>query len=321
MAKTFILSDQSLNTYGFRIITLGIMLDQFKKNPLMYFMHRRPGKYDDSVIEKLPIGIWENIRIEGDKLLAEPSFDLDDAFAAKIATKVEKGYLRMASLGAESIETSADPLYLIQGQTRETVTKCLALEASIVDMGGNLNAFALTSDSGFALYTGGNLMNLSNNTENTIPEIKLTNIKNDMSKIALSLGLAVDATEDQIITAITELNSKVAANAIELAALNKQKIDSIIKLAVDKKKITAAEKEDYISLLNKDFELGSKIIEALKPQATASSVLDLTKDNNASVTKKLKEFSLSEIEDMRANNKPEYIKLYKAEYGKEPIVE
>ena len=67
--KTFILHDESLNSKGFRMLTAGANLTEFRKNPVMLLMH------DDY---NMPIGRWENIRVEGTKILAEPVFDEKD---------------------------------------------------------------------------------------------------------------------------------------------------------------------------------------------------------------------------------------------------
>lgn len=41
MSKRIILSDSSLNRYGYRVLTEGINLEAFKKNPVMLYMHLR----------------------------------------------------------------------------------------------------------------------------------------------------------------------------------------------------------------------------------------------------------------------------------------
>jgi len=103
--KTFILTDESLNTYGFWLPLSGAQLDQFRRNPIMLWMHNRAwrGTKDDI----LPIGRWDNIRIEKGKLLADAFFDENDEFAAAIADKVENNILRMASCGIKVIERSS----------------------------------------------------------------------------------------------------------------------------------------------------------------------------------------------------------------------
>lgn len=321
MAKTFILSDESLNSYGFRIITAGIQLEQFRKNPVMYFMHRRPNKYDEKVEEKLPIGIWENIRVEKNQLLADAKFDLSDPFAKKIADKVENGFLRMASLGAEPIEASSDLSLLVQGQTRETVTICNALEASIVDMGGNLNSFALSAECGCALYNKGNLINLSNSSENSIQLLKInTNQSINMKKIAIALGLSEDASEEQIIAAISANKTAVDAAKIQLAKMQDDRVQEVVKKAIADRKFTDADKDKYVQLCKADIELGTNIINSMAPQKTASELIIPGAGNAGDKPKKFTELSLTEVEDLRSNNKAKYVELYKAEYGKDPIL-
>jgi hypothetical protein len=39
--KRIILSDSSLNRYGYRVLTSGMLLEAFKKNPVMLYMHFR----------------------------------------------------------------------------------------------------------------------------------------------------------------------------------------------------------------------------------------------------------------------------------------
>ena len=41
MAKEVIISTSGLNCYGGRVLTSGIDLTQFQKNPLLLWMHRR----------------------------------------------------------------------------------------------------------------------------------------------------------------------------------------------------------------------------------------------------------------------------------------
>lgn len=88
---TFVLHDETVNTYGFRMLTGGANLEEFRKNPVILLNHKD---------WELPIGRWENIRIEGTQILADALFDEKDDIAVKIAGKVEGGFLRMASMGA-----------------------------------------------------------------------------------------------------------------------------------------------------------------------------------------------------------------------------
>ena len=69
-----------------------------------------------------PIGRWENIRIEGGKILADPVFDMEDKRengGAEIASQVERDFIRMASIGAwPPDEVDDDPYRWTSGQYR-----------------------------------------------------------------------------------------------------------------------------------------------------------------------------------------------------------
>lgn len=71
MAKEAIISTPRLNSYGTRVLTEGIDTEQYKKNPVLLFMHRRGS------VKDMPIGRIENLRVEGDTLYGTPVFDND----------------------------------------------------------------------------------------------------------------------------------------------------------------------------------------------------------------------------------------------------
>jgi len=132
--KSFILHDESVNTRGFRLLTSGANLEEFKKNPVMLLNHN-----DYS----MPIGRWENIRKEGGKIIADPVFDDQDVTGREVKGKVERDFIRMASIGAWPPEEVDDnPVMKLEGQRGPTVTRWTVREASIVTIGGNHNAMA-----------------------------------------------------------------------------------------------------------------------------------------------------------------------------------
>lgn len=152
--KRVILSDSSLNRYGYRVLTSGLDIEAFKKNPVMLWAHFRDegspiwGNY-------LPIGHWEEIEINGDELSAIPVFDLVDETSKVIAAKYEAGTLSAASIGIKIMATSSEKEYMLPGQTRETVTKSELMEASIVDIPANQNAVRLYDRSTSAILAAG----------------------------------------------------------------------------------------------------------------------------------------------------------------------
>lgn len=128
MNKTFILSDESLNSYSYKVLTSGIDLNRFKSNPVMFYNHNR---------ELGVIGRWENIRVEGTRLLADPVFDEADEFARKIKSKVDNGFIKSASIGFFTEEP-----YVTKDNDR-WIMNCQLNECSIVDIPSNENAMAL----------------------------------------------------------------------------------------------------------------------------------------------------------------------------------
>ncbi len=103
MPKEAIISTPRLNSYGARVLTEGIDLTQYQKNPVLLYMHRRGRKED------MPIGIMENVRVEGDTLYGTPKFDDDTEDERNISKKWERGTLRMLSAGLDIMEWSEDP--------------------------------------------------------------------------------------------------------------------------------------------------------------------------------------------------------------------
>lgn len=135
--QTFIVSDESLNTHGFVILTAGIDYADFARNPIMYYMHDR---------NKGVIGRWENIRVDGSNLLMDAVFDDSTAFGQQIKKQVENGFLRCASIGIDEPQM-AD----INGV--QTVVKCRLREVSIVDIPANRSAVKLFDKQGKEVWT------------------------------------------------------------------------------------------------------------------------------------------------------------------------
>ena len=142
---TFVVSDESLNKYGSRVMTSGIDIEEFKANPVMFWNHKRDedGLFGSSPRDRMPIGRWENIRKDGDRLVADAVLDLNDNTGKKVAQKLADGFLNAASIGIGVLGFSEDPEMMLQGQTRPTITQSKLLEVSIVDIPANGNALKL----------------------------------------------------------------------------------------------------------------------------------------------------------------------------------
>lgn len=128
---TFLVSDESENSHGFKVLTEGIDTTQFEKNPIMLYMHERP----------TIIGAWENLRKEDGKLYADAIFDTESERGKEVARQVEQGFLRGASIGIT---------YQKEDLKNGVLEKCKLYEISIVDLGSNPNALKLYNDTEFA---------------------------------------------------------------------------------------------------------------------------------------------------------------------------
>ncbi len=316
MSKEAIISSSRLNCYGTRVLTEGVDTEQYLKNPILLYMHRR-GSRDD-----MPIGIIEKLRVEGDFIYGTPRFDGDTEEEKIIAAKWERGTLRMLSAGIEIVEWSDDPQYLVQGQTRPTVVRSKLTEVSIVDIGGNDDALQTVR-----LYQGNKLLTLAKGEEcEFLPLLKTTTptsadeegagehsqTKNQisMNKILQLLGLAANATEDDAVAAIQSL--KQENDTLHLARIN-----DAVEAAVSEKRITEDRKAHFIAL-GRSAGIDS-LRQTLAMFAPASKPMDVIhNDSKQSLDLKWEDYSSAQLEELRTNDREAYIRLYKSHFGFAP---
>ena len=234
-----ILSDSSVNCYGYRVLTEGLNIEAFKKNPVMLYMHFRDegspiwGNYK-------AIGHWEDIQINGDELSAIPIFDKVDDLSKEVAAKYEAGTFSAASIGIQIIATSANKELLLPGQTRETVTEALLMEASIVDIPANRNAVRLYDRSTSALLATRmdtkcvpelpkpqlNVMNFKPSWKTVCAFLKITDDKAATTELSLenieSLDAEMKRLKDEngtLVQAKKDIDEKLTASTGEVAQL------------------------------------------------------------------------------------------------------
>lgn len=324
MAKEVIISTSGLNCYGGRVLTSGIDLTQFQKNPLLLWMHRRSFDRD-----AMPIGRIDNLRTDGDRLIGTPVFDQNDEFAKKIESKWENGFLRMASAGIEIIETSDAPEHLLQGQTRRTITRCRLEEVSIVDMGGNDEALQLYDRSGKVLKLAAGEDNdalpllapeKKDDPSGTAPDGKDNNQTNkstqSMNKEILQLlGLSETATEQEAVGALRLLKEKVdKVETLQLAS-----ITAIVDGAIAEKRITADKKEHFVNI-GKAAGIDSlrTTLSLMQPVRKPTEVIhqtDAPRDDEPKTYAKLSDVPADQLEKLREERPQDYERLYKSEYG------
>jgi len=321
MGKSIIFNDDSIvNDYGFRLMTAGIQLERFKKNPILLYCHQRSSKYGSPENTALPIGKVDNLRVEGTLLIGDPIFDTKDEFAIKISNKVDEGIINMGSIGANPITTSSDPVFLLPGQICETVVQSQLLELSLADIGGNENCVALYNNDGVRI-------NLSNGNENPIPRIKTTeetpNQITDMKSIALLLGMPEGATEQEIHAKITLIMGANQTMTTELTSIRDARILELVNQGITERKFTADKKDQMLTLgseigparLKSTIELMSP---AIKPgeiinhaSGTQGAIVELTFDE-------LRKKGVKGIEEYKREHPQEYIKLYHEKFGVDP---
>lgn len=311
MAKRIVISDESVNCYGTWVKTEGADISQYERNPVLLWMHWRG----------IIIGCIKDVRKEGDKITGEPYFDevRDESKLAK--QQWEKGTLKMASAHFEVLETSDAAELIKPGQYRATAVRSKLIEVSMVDIGGNDNALPLMlSFKGEELKLSAGEENdslpLLNNNKNQKKEEKM-----DYKAIALKLGLLETAGENEILSSIDLLLGYKTANQQlqqEKEQLQLSAITQTVKEAVAKHLILAEKETHFI-------ELGQKVgIDSLK--LTFDSMTPIQKPLNLINTtgrgssisldwKKLSDVPVDKMEELRNNDKPTYMKLYKAEYG------
>ncbi|MCX6277673.1 MAG: hypothetical protein NT004_06230 [Bacteroidetes bacterium] len=308
----FRVSDNSLNSQGFRVISEGADVSGFSKNPIMLWMHQRyfmPG-------DPLPIGRWENLKLENSEWTADPVFDEQDEFAVKIQNKVDSGIINMTSIGLRIIELSDDPSVLVPGQTRPTITRWELQEISFADIGANKNAIRLYNKEGAEIT-------LADGQDNPIlPLIKTYKMK----AIALKIGLAETSTEDQVILKAGEMLVRITdlekANG-ELSDANKKLTDekhaAIVDEAIAQKKITADKRESFMKMAASDLETTKAVLSSIPDGMKPSDVIKKGKgDQGDGEWKTLTEKGRDAVEKFRSENPDEYKKLFCKHYGYEP---
>ena len=278
MPKEFLCSNESVNSYGFRVQTSGISLKNFKKNPVGFFNHLRGNDWFPDSTYKGPIIRWENLRIDGSNLYATPIFDTKDEVGKAINDKVEDDFIRAASIGFRIIETSNDPDLMEKGQTGPTVTKCELIEISVVDIGSNKEALALYDSNGNQIELKDDVINTTlsavlKKTE-TLPKNNIMKLKLQAAWTFLAAALGFETGKDQEVETTPEKLAEINNKLSELAELKtsnstllseKQKLAGQVTTLTSEKdalstKVTGLETQ----LVNKDTEITS-----LKNEVTA----------------------------------------------------
>ena len=310
MGKRVRITNDSLNSYGTRVLTSGMEIGQYERNPVLLYQHNR-GQV---------IGYVKDIKVENNEATGELMFDCASELSQRCKKQFEFGSLRMVSVGIDILETSEAKEHLIQGQTRPTITRSKLFEVSLVDIGANDDAIVLQKD-GERITLGKNetssfviLINSNNNNQ----------IQTQMEKkeLCLLLGLPETADEATIKAAIGDLKKSQAEFTkleAEKATLEVERLTAAVDKAIGEKRIDATKKDQFVELGKKvGYQELQNIFAAMSPQTKLSTVIRHqggAPTGGEKTYKKLSEVSSDEILKLRKEQPEEYKRLYKAEYG------
>ena len=104
MGKKVRISDESVNCYGTRIITSGIDLTQYERNPVLLYMHDR---------SQGVVGLVKNLKVENGELTGEIEFDGATELSQRLKKQYEFGSMRMVSANLQILETSDDKILVL----------------------------------------------------------------------------------------------------------------------------------------------------------------------------------------------------------------
>ena len=310
MGKRVRITNSSVNSYGTRVLTSGLDISQYERNPVLLYMHERG----------TVIGYMKDLRLEGDELTGEPVFDEASELSQRCKKQWEFGSLRMVSIGIDIIETSESPEHILQGQSRPTITKSKLDEVSVVDIGANDDAIVLKKDGRRLVNENINevltLMKPNNNQQ------KETKMSNKNEETAPKEGVAVESPEvAQLKKENAELKAEVDSLKQEKESMTLAIITTAVDNAIADRRLEAGKKDQFIELGKKVGveELGN-ILSLMQPKAKASAVLRggrvATPENGE--WKTLRDVPADKLMDLRENDKEEYARLYKATYGIAP---
>ena len=304
------LTNDSLNSYGTRVLTDGLDIEQYNRNPVLLWMHQR-GQV---------IGTLTDIQKEHGEITAQLNFDEASELSQRCKKQWEFGSLRMVSVGIDILEWSDDPNLAVEGQTMATITKSKLTEVSVVDIGANDDAIRLNyQGQQLNLSAGGacplpSLYNQSNQPQSTYPT------EMDTKVLALKLGLPEGADETAIYAKIDEIkaiSSEVETLRAEKEAVIQREVEALVDGAVAEKKIELKMRDHFL-------QLGKSVgadnlrttLQAMSPRERLSATLNSSGQAVQPKTyAKLSDVPSEELMQLRESDPDRYKQLYKAEYG------
>lgn len=304
------LTNDSLNSYGTRVLTDGLDIEQYNRNPVLLWMHQR-GQV---------IGTLTDIQKEHGEITAQLNFDEASELSQRCKKQWEFGSLRMVSVGIDILAWSDDPNLAVEGQTMATITKSKLTEVSVVDIGANDDAIRLNyQGQQLNLSAGGACPLPSLYTQSNQPQLTHPT-EMDTKVLALKLGLPEGADETAIYAKIDEIKAigtEVETLRAEKEAVTQREVEALVDGAVAEKKIELKMRDHFIQLGK---SLGADnlrtTLQAMSPREKLSATLNSSGQAVQPKTyAKLSDVPSEELMQLRESDPDRYKQLYKAEYG------
>jgi hypothetical protein len=312
--KEYKLSDDTVNCYGFRMLTAGYKKEEYLKNPIGYHMHDRPS----GVLVR-----WEDLTIKDDGIYGKPVINMSHPRGAQTVAEIEDGFLNAASVGhIVALEFSTDPADQLAGQTGPTITSWYNRECSLVDIPGNFNALTKLYD--------------KDENEINLADLATTLNPKTMSKIIFTaamlsaISLSDNASDIEVEKAFKDLVAK-AASADKLKAdlqnLNdkvcKDRVSDLLAKAEEGKKIT----KELSAKLASDYATNPEGLESLLSAIPAytpiSQKLETGSDKSFGANLVGKSWTelqeLGVLEDLKSKNIELFKEAYKTEFNREYV--
>ncbi|MBP3762936.1 MAG: HK97 family phage prohead protease [Bacteroidales bacterium] len=303
--RTFVLTDESVNSYGYRVLAGGLDRAQFLKNPVMLYSH------DYGL---MPIGTWEDVREEDGRLVADAKFDEGDAFAIEVQRKVDAGVLRCCSIGFNVIEVDEGEALKLPGQTGPTVTKAELLECSICTFGANRNAMRLSEEGSTPSLTvkPGMRMTLTQTNEASINP-------NNSNSMTEQEKQQMEQLQNQV-QQLTKNNETLTKERDELREKAKKaretEIEGLLSAAVKDGRIGESEKAAWKEMLSVSFESAKTALEKLNGRTSLSQVLEQNQGKGEYAGKSWEELDRTgKLSAYKAHDPEGFKALYRETFG------
>jgi HK97 family phage prohead protease len=133
----FIVTKDIVDRDSERIIPSGANLENFKKNPIMFYNHMR---WDGG------IGTWDNIEVTDSEIAMDGYVSDSTEYSKEKLGLVQDGVIRTASMGFRPKKWSDDSKDKLEGQLGVTILEYEVIEVSITDVPANPDAVMKSMD-------------------------------------------------------------------------------------------------------------------------------------------------------------------------------